>query len=312
MLGITSEVFSTLMKAKEAELGLIESSAPSSSKFLDLMDPVLAKLRHIVSVFLCIPMDISEEETTTPNLITNSTLPLASNWQSAVHKTLSRRSFNLCVGYAVPSSNLAWRPEGMFSLGDIMKATGDSYFFGISLSYDETARAWVCGILPEKVELELASQLQTLQSEGLGQISISDEFSAAFQAIKDTDWYSRATEKLLQQGGREILSRGGEEAGMTLLLLLSRSYLTLAKLIDPEDTLKKENLVKVALSIVLPIVSFIIFLHVFTSIPRHLLRHSYWHRFTVFPPSLSFSNEFRRPSSAQARKCGTQASAHVP
>ena len=256
ILGVLSEVFSTLVATKEAEICLAPSSSQSSNMSLELMDPVLAKLRHILSVFLCISMDMTPlEGKNAANLVTDSTLPLSSKWQSAAHKNLSRRAFNLCVGYAVTSSNLAWRPDGSFLLDAIMKAAGDSNFVGISLSYDETSRAWVCGILPEKVELELALQLQILQSESLVEASISDEFSAAFQTIKETDWYSRATDKLQRQGGREILSRGGEEAGIILLLLLSRSYLTVAKELDPKGSLKKQNMVKMALSILLPIVS---------------------------------------------------------
>jgi len=259
ILRILSEVFSTLVKAKQAYVDLMFSSTPSSGGVLELMDPVLAKLRHILSVLLCISLDMptpKEAFTASFATTTSSTLPLPSNWQSGAQENLSRRAFNLCVGYAVPASNLAWRPDGLFSLEVMMNTARDSNVFGISLSYDETMRAWVCGILPEKVEMELASQLQTLQEGGLVNIAIWDEFSIGFQTIKETDWYSRTTEKLQRQGGREVLSQGGEQAGMALLLLLSRSYLTIAKMLDPEDTLKKESMVKTVLSIVLPIAQF--------------------------------------------------------
>ena len=286
------------------------SSAQSPGMSLGVMDPVLAKLRHIMSVFLCISMDVTPPEAeNTLSLVTNSTLPLLSSWQSASQKNLSRRAFNLCVGYAVPPSNLAWRPDGSFLLEAIMKASGDSNFFGISLSYDETDRAWVCGILPEKVELELASQLQMLQSGGFVETSIWDEFNAAFQTIKETDWYSRATDKLQRQGGREILSRGGEEAGMNLLLLLSRSYLTIAKVLDPNDASKKQNMIKMVLSIVLPIVS---------TCNGHLLPQNVPFCVSIgtinllqFLPHSSFIMGTLRPSSAQGRGCGTQTSVHA-
>lgn len=318
VLGVLSEVFSTLVEAKEAEICLTPSSTQSSEISLELMDPVLAKLRHVLSVFLCISMDMTPPEAkNAANPVSNSTLPLSSNWQSAAHKNLSRRAFNFCVGYAVTSSNLAWRPDGSFLLDAIMKAAGDSNFVGISLSYDETSRAWVCGILPEKVELELASQLQMLQSEVLVEASISDDFSAAFQTIKETDWYSRATDKLQRQGGREILSRGGEEAGMILLLLLSRSHLNVARELDPKDSLKKQTMVKMVLSIVLPIVSCFLFI----LLTFHLRSRDIALLSTCNVPigvsSLNFLTQSTfiigtlRPSSAQARRCGIQPSAHV-
>ena len=296
------------------------SSTPSPDNSLELMDPVLTKLRHILSALLYISVDTpNPKETNMASLATFSTLPLPSNWQSETQRNLSRRVFNLCVGYAVPSSNLAWTSDGEFSLEGMMNTARDSTsnFFGISLSSDDTMRAWVCGILPEKVEIELASQLQTLQEEGLVDNAIRGEFSTAFQTIKETNWYSRTTEILQRQGGREVLSQGGEEAGMTLLLLLSRSYLTIAKMPDPGGALKKQSVVQTILSIVLPIVSVLNFCCLFYSIvcPPFCLRalikidSPFFHRFTFL---FTYPHRTTRLNSAQARGCGTQVLVHVP
>ena len=320
VLRILSEVFLTLVKAKEAHLDAMLSITPSPDNSLELMDPVLTKLRHILSVLLCISVDTpTPKETNMASLTTFSTLPLPSNWQSEAQRNLSRRVFNLCVGYAVPSSNLAWTSDGEFSLEVMMNTARDSTsnFFGISLSSDETMRAWVCGILPEKVEIELASQLQTLQEEGLVNNAIWDEFSTAFQTIKETNWYSRATEILQRQGGREVLSQGGEEAGMTLLLLLSRSYLTMAKMPDPGDALKKQTVVQTILSIVLPIVSVLNFCCLFYSIvclsffpPAPLSKLT--HRISTDYHLFTYPHRITRLNSAQTRGCGTQALVHAP
>ena len=137
------------------------------------------------------------------------------------------------------------------SLESIMKSNC-SNFFGIKIE-----EKIVCGLIPEGAEAELASQLLLLQDVFTG-LSVLDFYKNAIENIKEDDWYAQAIERLDRHGGRAMLSSGGEQDGIMLLLHLSRVCILIAKASGEgdtaSDTCRKRGMIKTALSIILPIV----------------------------------------------------------
>lgn len=197
----------------------------------------------------------SSAEKTAASFESQSDFPLSSDWQSPSEKKLAKRAFNLCIGYAVPASTLGWKNDH-FSLESMMKTHG-SNFFGIKVEEE------VRGIIPEDAETELALQLHLLQ-EILPGLPVLEYYNAGMEDIKKADWYTQAIEKLDRHGGRKLLSLGGEEDGLMLLLQLSKLCLVIAKGSGEGDTApathRKRGMIKPALSIILPIVSIQLYL----------------------------------------------------
>lgn len=214
------------------------------------MSTILRKVGHLLSLLLRVTIGAPAVDMSIASFEKHSAFPLPSDWQSPNEKKLAQRALNLCIGYAVPASTLGWKNDSL-SLEGMMRSYG-SNFFGMKI--EETV---VCGVIPEGAEIEVALQLQLLQ-EVLSGVSIFEFYEDGIESIKEADWYTRAMQQLDRHGGREMLSSGGEEHAILLLLLFSKLCLNIAKASgksdNAADTSRKRGMIKMALSIILPIV----------------------------------------------------------
>ena len=217
----------------------------------EAMTAILRKVGRLLSLLFRVSVGPPAIDMSTASFERHSALPLPSEWQSPIERKLAQRTLNLCIGYSVPTSTLGWKNDTL-SLEAMMKSYGPN-FFGMKIE-----EMILCGVIPETAETELASQLQVLQ-EVLNGVSIVEFYKNGIGAIKEADWYNRAIEQLNRHGGPSMLSSGGEEDAILLLLHFSNLCLNFATAPGESDaaavTCRKRGLLKMALSIILPIVS---------------------------------------------------------
>jgi len=170
--------------------------------------------------------------------------PISSEWQTDEHMSLSKRSYNLCVSCSV-SAFSGWE-KSEFDLNLLRRNQGPS-FFGVNVKGVQ-----VSGYLHKNVEVELASQWKLL--EKLLPTLATIDFSNAINDVKQADWYVKAVENLESKFENVPISSFGEEHALNILVTYSRVCLLVALL--EKDELRRQCLIKNAMSVVIPLSQF--------------------------------------------------------
>jgi hypothetical protein len=189
----------------------------------------------------CIPNSSCQSSTIFDSTQWDS-LPLPSSWQSARHKDLSVRCYNLCISYNV-SHFSGWEPRE-FTLR-LMKTRPRCTYFGLQINDGKVA-----GFLPTHIESELGRQWESL---GFFVPALSKlKFAIRLAEVKQLHWYNQGYATHKKAVEEESISTHAELAGLELML--SRSLLCL-KLARHRDAHNRNDLLMMSLSILLPIVS---------------------------------------------------------
>lgn len=167
------------------------------------------------------------------------TFPLPCDWQSALQKSISILAYNLCVGCCV-STFSGWTADE-FNL-DELHTRDDSNVFGLNME-----GAYVAGFLSKDAEDSLSTQWEYIR-----QILPRLEplrYEAQLNQRKDKEWYQKVMGIVKRQSSK--IGSFREVDGLMTLLSFSTLCLVAAKHFFEE----KDNLLKLAMSIILPMVS---------------------------------------------------------
>ena len=210
-----------------------------------------SRLRSIVG-WICQASIPNHKETSDAHQFKNlsekwSNFPFSSHWQTEELFFLSKRSFNLGVGCNV-SCFSGWE-HAEFDLKLIRRNEGPSYF-GVHLNETQ-----VVGYLQGDKEAELSSQWKML--DRIVPILPDLNFDDAVKCIKHEDWYRHAMLNLEGQFSNVVIARYGEEEALDIIMMYSKLCLELAK--GEDDQAKQSCLLASAMSVILPLVSKILF-----------------------------------------------------
>lgn len=204
---------------------------------------VLAKLLDVLSLVcgVVIADPLNSEVPDAENPFNDAKFPVNSDWQKLSHELLSKRLYNIAIGCIV--SNFSGWETDEFTL-EKLRTNAEKRHFGVHIG-DER----VTGYLSPSAEAELAKQWEQIV-ELVPQFSDFD-FKARLDVIKKLSWYKERVEDVDKNG--KSLSVYGEKDAFELFLMLSRLCLKAANS-DSSDLAKYFALVKLALSVVLPLV----------------------------------------------------------
>lgn len=206
---------------------------------------VLAKLLQILSLVcgVVIPNPLTCALSDAENPFKDWTnFPVATGWQSMSEELLSKRLYNILIGCLVWNFS-GWEMEE-FNL-DLMRAgKRKGQPFGLNITGER-----VTGYLSPSTEAELVNQWEQVVKL-LPQFSGFD-FKASLDAAKSSSWYKEVVDEM--EKSHELLSAYGEKDAFELFVTLSRMCLEAANS-APADGMKFYALIKLALSVVLPLV----------------------------------------------------------
>ena len=170
-------------------------------------------------------------------------LPLPASWQSARHKEVSVRCYNLCIAYNV-SHFSGWEPRE-FTLR-LMKTRPRCTYFGLQINDGKVA-----GFLPSHIETELGRQWKSL--EDFVPAASRFKFHIRLAEAKQLPWYIQGFDKHRKALDEEPIAGHAEVEGLEMMLAHSMSCLNLARLRDAEE---RNDLLMTCLSVLLPIVRY--------------------------------------------------------
>ena len=167
--------------------------------------------------------------------------PIKSGWQNVSHELISKRLYNLAVGSSV--SNFSGWEMDEFNL-DLLRGSNKTQHFGVNISGER-----VTGYISPSMEAELVDQWQQI-AKLLPQFSDFD-FKSNLDSAKSSSWYKEVVEDIDKNA--DSLSLYGEKDALPLFLTLSQ--LCLKATSSTECVAVKQALIKLALSVILPLVS---------------------------------------------------------
>lgn len=170
--------------------------------------------------------------------------PLSTEWQNEELKTLSLRTFNLCVGCNV-STFSGWE-KSEFDLKLLKRRQGPSYF-GAHLNGDQVA-----GFFDQLKENELGSQWK--QIETLLPLLSCIDFDGAMRNVKESKWRKEAILDLESNFIDTPVAAYAEDEALFIILMFSNMCLQLTSI--EQNTQKQQCLLKNAMSIILPMSQF--------------------------------------------------------
>lgn len=174
------------------------------------------------------------------HLFKNKKLPIKAGWQSISHELISKRTYNLAIACQV--SNFSGWEIDEFHL-DMIRSTNKENRFCVDIG-DQRMR----GPLTPDVEADLSNQWNVIT--GLVPQFTDFDFQAHLESAKSSSWYK----KVVQDVG-ESMSAYGEKDAFQLFRTLSRLCLNAAN--SAKDIATRNSFLKLSLSVVLPLVSFI-------------------------------------------------------
>jgi hypothetical protein len=166
--------------------------------------------------------------------------PLPCTWETVFQKNISRLAYNLCVGNCV-SSFSGWTPEE-FNIDSLHHNREDVNIFGISLD-----GASVAGFLSKDAAASVSRQWDSVR-----QILPNLEplrYDSLLSQRMDSEWYQRVS-----RHSSKIKSIPSFKEDDALMALLSFSAVCLFAT-KHSDLGEKDELVKSAMSVLLPVVS---------------------------------------------------------
>lgn len=169
-----------------------------------------------------------------------ATYPIKADWQNISHTLISKRLYNITIGCLV-SHFSGWEVDE-FSL-DLLRTSQKDRHFAVNIRGER-----VTGCLSPSTEADLANQWAQV-SELVPQFA-SFDFRTHLDKAKASSWYKETIEGV--NANVESLSSYGEKSAFELFLTMSRLCLQAARV--TESSAKKNALIKLALSVILPLV----------------------------------------------------------
>lgn len=209
-------------------------------KDVQVEQQVLAKLLEVLSL-LCGVVIPDPSSSVVPNddkLFKVTKFPIKAGWQNVSHELISKRIYNLVIACLV-SRFSGWEMDE-FHL-DLLRSTIKESHFGVNIS-----AVRVRGPLSPDVEAELTDQWNQI-AKYLPQSSDFD-FQAKLHSAKSSSWYK----EVMGDVGESRASYGERDA-FDLFRTLSRLCLKAAD--STTDSATRNAFLKLALSVVLPLVS---------------------------------------------------------
>lgn len=172
-----------------------------------------------------------------------TSFPLPCDWQSTLQKNISLMSYNLCVGCCV-SAFSGWTPEE-FNL-DQLQSRDNINVFGLNL--DGTC---VAGYLSSDVASSLSRQWECIHKllPNLDPLRFDMQLSQRM----DKEWHQKIKNVIKRQSSKSCsIALFKEDYGLMTLLSFSMMCLLAA---GHSEKVEKDNLLKLAMSVILPVVS---------------------------------------------------------
>lgn len=206
--------------------------------FRDQIRSILSKCQPIINL-IC--EGINETQSIDDSVTEYwSKFPLPSDWQSSSQKSLSTLAYNLSVGCCV-STFSGWCNDE-FNL-DLLTSRNDSNVFGLNME-----GTWVAGFLSDEVSASV-SRLWERISQILPNLEAL-RFDTQLNQRKEKEWHKRLI-SIVKKHTSKIASYR-EDDGLLILLSFSSICLVTAELSEGQE---KDDLIQLALSVILPIVS---------------------------------------------------------
>jgi len=204
---------------------------------------VFSKLLKTLSLFCgaVIPDPLNSELSSDENPFATSSFPINAGWQNVSHALISRRLYNIAIGCLI--SNFSGWEADEFNL-DLLRTSQKDRHFGVNISGER-----VKGYLLPSAEAELVDQWTQI-TKLLPQFAEFD-FKAKLDTAKSTSWYKEVAEEVEKISGS--MSSYGEKDVFELFLTMSRLCLNAAG--TTESSAAKIALMKLALSVIFPLVS---------------------------------------------------------
>eukprot|EP00804_Cyclotella_cryptica_P030618 CCRYP_015660-RB/>CCRYP_015660-RB protein AED:0.34 eAED:0.34 QI:350/1/1/1/0.8/0.66/6/1929/1583 len=209
----------------------------------DIIKDTISKSRSIISL-----MTERQEilKAGTDDLVSESwtSFPLPCDWQSTLQKNISLMSFNLCVGCCV-SSFSGWTHEE-FNL-DQLQSRDNINVFGLNLD-----GSCVAGFLSADVASSLSRQWEYIH-QLLPKLDPL-RFDMQLSQRMDTEWHQKIRNVIKRHSSKSnSIALFKEDYGLMTLLSFSMMCLVAA---EHSERGEKDNLLKLALSVVLPVTQF--------------------------------------------------------
>lgn len=218
----------------------------SLNKDDDIESRVRVKLLEVLSLLcgIVIPDPLGAELPNEEGMFIKdwTSFPIKAGWQNLSHELISKRFYNLAIGCVV--SNFSGWEMDEFNL-DLLRASNEKRHFGVNIGGER-----VSGYISPSTEAELVDQWKQIV-ELLPQFSNFD-FKSNLDAAKTSSWYKEVVEEMGENG--DSMEAYGEKDAFALFLTLSRLCLKAASS-TASDAGKHYALIKLALSVVLPLVS---------------------------------------------------------
>jgi hypothetical protein len=201
---------------------------------------------RIVISFLCrntVPSLKEAENTDKLPGINWTEFPVQASWQEKVHRPLSLSVYNLSIACNV-SLFSGWESEE-FTLKLLRRRHGHRHF-GIHI-HDKR----VTGFLPTVLETEVSNQWAKIAS--MMPYFPKLNFLERVAGVKEKDWYADEVENRKRANASDPIARYAEDDGVALFFAFSSLCLRLAE--SESDVDVRNQLLKISLSILLPVVS---------------------------------------------------------
>ena len=213
----------------------------------DLMEKLIRSVNSVVRIFFDIRIP-SVESIIPENQIVQeawASFPFLSNWQDTVTLRISDRCFLLCAGINVALFS-GWGNED-FNLETLYSKRG-SAFFGVKVFGPQMA-----GHLPPHSETFLSTLWRKVYDIIPSMPPLN--FDNHLRDVKKSQWYIDTAGKFNDLSERRRIATLGEDFGLDLLLSLAAINLYSAS--AEAAPLKKDIFVRNAMSVILPVVSFL-------------------------------------------------------
>lgn len=217
----------------------------------DMIKAILLKAQLIINL-ICDARNSDIMKTSDERVSESWTsFPLPCDWQSSFHRSLSTLAYNLCVGCCV-SSFSGWSNDE-FNL-DLLHSRVDSNIFGLNMD-----GSCVAGFLSSEAEISISRQWEHI-NQLLPNLEVL-RYQAQLNQRKDKEWY-----KTIKRHAKHASKIAAFKEDEGVITLLSFSAICLVAGENSDDAGEKDCLLRIAMSVILPMVRRILVINVLDSL----------------------------------------------
>jgi len=215
---------------------------------MDFMEKLTRSVNNVVRIIFDIRLPSAESIIRENQIVLESwaTFPFLSHWQDTITARISDRCFLLCAGINVVLFS-GWGNED-FNLETLYSKRG-SAFFGVKVFGPQMA-----GHLPPHSETLISTLWRKVYDIIPSMPPLN--FDNSLREVKKSQWYIETAGKFNDLSERRQIATLGEDFGLDLLLSLAAINLFSAS--AEAAPLKKDIFVRNAMSVILPVVSFLL------------------------------------------------------